>query len=259
MSEVNVRVNHSTTETAFGECCLGYWQIAFPRFSRITFATASFYCRPSYSRSSHSLVKTEIFLIRLYNYSALRIFRLHLKRGPILMIAGGAMVAISFSMLAYYGLQFVNSVQQEETLSLEPGASIVIQKNVNASAAAYVVAFSEFEGQAAIEIRDPSGNILIEKNIGPPIVIETFEIQEPGTYTLVLSNPTGTVLEASVLLDDYETVLSRSDLTTAMGALGFTLLLAAGTAIAIAGAVITFVDRRRINRMKQFGDTSDLV
>src|SRR5690606_41876168 len=109
-----------------GVGCLGFWPNALPRFSRITFATASFCCRPSYSGSSRSLVKSEIFLIRLYNDSALRIFRLHLKRGPILMIAGGAMVAISFSMLAYYGLQFVNSVQQEETLSLEQGASIVI-------------------------------------------------------------------------------------------------------------------------------------
>ncbi|HEX7032287.1 MAG TPA: hypothetical protein VF172_04750 [Nitrososphaera sp.] len=184
---------------------------------------------------------------------------MHLKRGPILMIAGGAIVAISFSMLAYYGLQFVSSIQQEETLSIEPGGSIEIQKNVNASAAAYVVAFPGFEGQAAIEIRDPSGNTLIEKNIDPPIVIESFEIQEPGVYTLVLSNPTEMALEASVLLDDYETVLGRSNLSTAAGALGFTSLLAVGAAIAIAGAVITFVDRRRINRMKQFGDTSDLV
>jgi len=205
------------------------------------------------------LVKAEIPLIRLYNYWALRIFRLHLKRGLILMIAGGAMVAISFSMLAYYGLQFVDSVQQEETLSVEPGASIEIQKNVNASAAAYVVAFPGFEGQVAIEIRNPSGDILIEKSIDPPIVIETFEIREPGVYTLALTNPTDMPLEVSVLLDDYETVLSRSNLSTAMGALGFTSLLAVGMAVAIAGAIITFLDRRRINRMKQFGDTSDLV
>lgn len=205
------------------------------------------------------MVKAEIPLIRLYNYWALRIFRLHLKRGLILMIAGGAMVAISFSMLAYYGLQFVDSVQQEETLSVEPGASIEIQKNVNASAAAYVVAFPGFEGQVAIEIRNPSGDILIEKSIDPPIVIETFEIREPGVYTLALTNPTDMPLEVSVLLDDYETVLSRSNLSTAMGALGFTSLLAVGMAVAIAGAIITFLDRRRINRMKQFGDTSDLV
>ncbi len=169
------------------------------------------------------------------------------------------MVAISFSMLAYYGLQFVDSVQQEETLSVEPGASIEIQKNVNASAAAYVVAFPGFEGQVAIEIRNPSGDILIEKSIDPPIVIETFEIREPGVYTLALTNPTDMPLEVSVLLDDYETVLSRSNLSTAMGALGFTSLLAVGMAVAIAGAIITFLDRRRINRMKQFGDTSDLV
>lgn len=184
---------------------------------------------------------------------------MHLKKGHILMIAGGAMVAISVSMLGYYGLQFVNSVQQEETLLVEPGGTIEIQKNINASTGAYVVAFPDFERQAVVALRGPSGNILIEKNVDPPIVIEPFEIQEPGVYTLELSNPTDVALEASVLLDDYETVLSRSNLSTAIGALGFVSLLGVGIAVAVAGGVVTFMDRRRINKMKQFGDTSDLV
>lgn len=169
------------------------------------------------------------------------------------------MVAIGFSMLAYYGSQFVSTIRQEETLSVEPGASVEIQKNVNASVAAYVVAFPEFEGQVRVEIRDPSGDILVEKDIAPPFVMEAFETQEPGVYTLVLTNPTSVTLEASVLLEDYETVLSRSDLSTAMGAVAFTSLLIVGILAAIAGAVITFLDRRRISKMKQFGDTSDLV
>ncbi|MEW6604413.1 MAG: hypothetical protein AB1351_06950 [Thermoproteota archaeon] len=175
------------------------------------------------------------------------------------MIAGGAMMAISVSMLGYYGLQFVNNIEQEETQRVEPGATFELQKNINASTGAYVVAFPDFEGQAAIALKGPSGNTLIEKNIDPPIVIEPFEISEPGVYTLVLSNPTNTALEASVLLDDYETVLSRSNLSTAVGALGFMSLLGVGVAIAVAGGVITFIDRRRMNKMKQFGDTSDLV
>jgi hypothetical protein len=33
-----------------------------------------------------------------------------------MLISGGAMAAISLSLLGYYGLQFVNSIQQEEKL-----------------------------------------------------------------------------------------------------------------------------------------------
>lgn len=175
------------------------------------------------------------------------------------MIAGGAMVAISISMLGYYGLQFVNSIQQEETLRVEPGSSTEIQQDINANIGAYVVAFPNFEGQAAVIVRDPSGSVVINKSIDPPIVIEPFDIENQGLYTLVLSNPTGLPLDASVLLDDYETVLSRSNLSSAISALAFTSLLGIGAAVAIAGVIITFLDRRRINKMKQFGDTSDLV
>ncbi len=39
----------------------------------------------------------------------------------------------------------------------------------------------------------------------------------------------------------------------------FGLMLMAGIATAIAGAVITVMDKRRISKMKQFGDTADLV
>jgi hypothetical protein len=198
-------------------------------------------------------------LIRLYNYKAYRIFRLQLKRGYIILIAGGAMVAISILMLAYYGLQFVNSIEQEETITVGPGSSIELQQNINARLGAYVVAFQDFRGQAAVKITDPSGRPVVEKSISPPLVMELFEVGEPGVHTLVLSNPTDVVLEAAVVLGDSETVLEMTQLTSAVLALAFTSLLVIGIAVAIAGAVITILDRRRSNKMKQFGDTSDLV
>ena len=177
------------------------------------------------------------------------------------MIAGGTMVAISISMLGYYGLKFVNSIQQEETMRIEPGKSIEVRQNISSSPGAYVVAFPDpdFEDHADVTIKDPLGRLAVNKSIGPPIIIEPFDIEEPGVYTLVLSNPTDSVLEASIVLGDNETVLGTIDVSTAMFALAFTSLLGIGVAVAIAGAVITILDRRRINKMKQFGDTSDLV
>jgi len=176
-----------------------------------------------------------------------------------MLISGGAMAAISLSLLGYYGLQFVNSIQQEEKLRVEPGSSIEVQRRINASLGAYVVAFPDFDGQPTVTVTDSAGRVMVNRSIDPPIVIEPFEVEQPGVHTLVLSNPTRQVLEASVVLGDNETVLNRSSLSSAMSALAFTSLLAVGTAVAIAGAVITILDRRRINKMKQFGDTSDLV
>jgi hypothetical protein len=177
-----------------------------------------------------------------------------------MLIAGGAMVVISFSMFGYYGLQFVNSIQQEEKLSVEPGGSLEIKQNINASQGAYVVAFPDFDGQAAVTVLDPAGRILVDKNISPPIVLEPFKVEQPGVYTLTLFNPTDQVLEATLVLGDQETVLSKGfDLPSAMTAVALTSLLGIGIAVTIAGAVITVLDKRRTSRMKQFGDTSDLV
>lgn len=177
-----------------------------------------------------------------------------------MLIAGGAMVVISFSMFGYYGLQFVNSIQQDEKLRVEPGGSLEIKQSINASQGAYVIAFPDFDGRPAVTIRDPAGQVIVDKSIDPPIIIEPFEVRQLGVYTLTLFNPTEQVLEAAIVLGDQETVLGKGfDLSSAMTALVLISLLGIGTAAAIAGAVITVLDRRRISKMKQFGDTSDLV
>jgi hypothetical protein len=185
---------------------------------------------------------------------------LHLRRGHIMLIAGGSMVVIGFSMLGYYGMQFVNSIQQDEKLRVEPRGSLEIKQNINASQGAYVVIFPDFEGRPTVTIKDPSAHPIIERAIDPPIVLESFAVVEPGVYTLSISNPTDQVLEPFIVLGDQETVLSQGiDFSATMTALAFTSLLGIGVAVAMAGAVITVLDRRRISKMKQFGDTSDLV
>lgn len=177
-----------------------------------------------------------------------------------MLIAGGAMVVISLSMFGYYGLQFVNSIQQDEKLMVEPGGSLEIKQHINASQGAYAVAFPDFDGQPSITIKDPAGQVIVDKSISPPIIIEPFEVEQAGVYTLTLSNPTEQALEATIILEDQETVLSRGfDVSFATTALSLISMFGIGTAVAIAGAVITILDRRRISKMKQFGDTSDLV
>lgn len=87
----------------------------------------------------------------------------------------------------------------------------------------------------------------------PPIVSETFVIMESGYYTLVLTNPSSEkTLDATILFGDRESYATAEQLI-------FSFMVIAGIITAIAGAVITVLDRRKINKMRQYGDTSDLV
>jgi hypothetical protein len=178
-----------------------------------------------------------------------------------MLAVGGAIAVISFSMLGYYGLQFVNVVQREGKYTIEPHSSIHIQQNINNTQGIgmYVIAFAEFGGQASVMIMDHTGKIIVDKNLNPPIIIEPFNAEVPGLYNLTLLNPTDRVLEAAMTFGDWEHVLGRKDLFSAMTILFILFLLGIGIAFAIAGAIITILDRSRKRRMRQFGDTSDLI
>jgi hypothetical protein len=178
-----------------------------------------------------------------------------------MLAAGGATALIIFSMLGYYGLQFVNVIQQEGKYIIEPHGSINMRQNINNTQGIgmYVVAFPEFGGQASVIIMDHTGKIIVDKNLHPPITIETFDAEVPGLYNLTLLNPTDRVLEAAMSFGDWEHVLGRKNLFSAMTVFIFVFLLGVGIALAIAGAILTILDRSRVKRMKQFGDTSDLI
>jgi len=172
-----------------------------------------------------------------------------------MLIAGGSMLVIGFSMIIYYGVQLVNRIQQDEKLKVDPGSSLQVKQNITSSQGAYVVIFPDFEGKPTVSIKDPSGHLVNERTIEPPIVLQPFEVVQPGVYTLIISNPTDRVLEPFIVLGDQENVL----VSATESVLAFTLLIAIGAAVAVAGAVITVLDKRRITKMKQFGDTTDLV
>jgi hypothetical protein len=75
----------------------------------------------------------------------------------------------------------------------------------------------------------------------------------------MLSNPTDKVLEAAIDFGDQGHVLGGENLAYFMTVLALMSLLGIGIAVAIAGAVITILDRSRIKKMKQFGNTGDLI
>ncbi len=185
-----------------------------------------------------------------------------MRRGLIMLIAGGAVAAISLSVLGYYGMRLITNLEEQPKYSIPPGGSQKVQQNIaNVSLGAYVVSFPNYDGgRPTVVLADPTKQIVIQKEVDPPILIESFPIDVSGNYTLELSNPSSVqTLEASIILGSQESVLSAADISSAVVTLIFGFMLMAGIAAAVAGAVITIMDKRRISKMKQFGDTTDLV
>ena len=171
---------------------------------------------------------------------------MHLRRGYIMLIAGGAVAVVSFAAFVYS--------LTGNTHSIKPNDRLVIQQLVsNTSQGVYSIAFPLFEGQPSLKIVNPANKTIVEKTINPPLVNEVFTITESGYHTLILVNPSSdATLEASILFGDRESFATQEQVI-------FNFLVYAGIIAAIAGAVITVLDRRRASKMKQFGDTSDLV
>jgi hypothetical protein len=192
-------------------------------------------------------------------FDELLAFRL-LRRGQILLIAGGAAVAVSLSVLGYYGMRLVETL--EEKYSVEPGKSIEISQNLtSAGQGAYIVAFQELsEAKPIVTIRGPADTLVLQNSVDQLIVLQAFPVAEDGVYSLNLSNPnTRSTLEAAVVMDSQEAVLSRAGALSTVITVAFGFMLVAGVGALVAGTVIAIMDKRRVSKMKQFGDTSDLV
>lgn len=163
-----------------------------------------------------------------------------------MLVAGGAVAVASFAMSLY--------LLSGNTYSIKPSERLVIQQFVsNTSQGVYSISFPLFEGQPYLQIVDEANKTIVEETINPPIVNGVFTIMKSGNYSLILVNPASdATLEASVLFGDQGSFATSEQVI-------FNSLLYVGIIAVIAGAVITILDRRRIGKMKQFGDTSDLV
>lgn len=161
------------------------------------------------------------------------------------MIAGGAVAAVSFATFIYLLAGNIHTIKPNENLTIQRFISS------NASQGVYRISFPLFEGKPNLKIVNPINQTIVERTIDPPLVSEVFTITESGYYTLVLTNPSSdTTLEATILFGDRESFATPELVSN---------FVYVGIIAAIAGTVITVLDRRRTSKMKQFGDTSDLV
>lgn len=194
---------------------------------------------------------------------------MRLKRGPILLIAGGAIMAIGFGIFSYYTVLFAAKLVAETAYTIEPSGKISITKFIsiqNASQGTFIIVMQQGLGgqnhqHPFLKIANPSGKTLVEEQLAEALTIDTFPVTETGNYILTLANtPSGSSLEVNVIFGDQRTII-ESGLSVSPDTLSlvFNLTLYTAITIIIAGAIITFLDRKRINKMKQYGDTSDLV
>ncbi len=173
------------------------------------------------------------------------------------------MAVTSFSMLGYYGVILITTIEDEDKRKIQPNGMIPFTANIsNTEQGAYAVVFSDFTGvRPMVTLRDPSNQTVVARAVDPPVALGLFTVADEGIYTLTLSNPSSDqVLEAFALLGSQEYVLNNSEIGAAvMTTFALGSLLMGGIAAAVAGVVITVIDKRRLGKMKQFGDTSDLV
>jgi hypothetical protein len=187
---------------------------------------------------------------------------LRLRRGHILLIAGGAIVAFSFIASNYYASQFLKEIQEKNMHSIAPDARLELQENITSGNGAYVVAFPNYSTnpvRVAVSVSDPGGVSVLRRNLSLPFFSEPFAAQKQGNYTLTISNLGNASIDASVIFGEEKIVGDVVSMPNVVSTAISSLLLIAGIIVIAAGGAVLLIDRRREQKMRQFGDMSDLV
>jgi hypothetical protein len=171
---------------------------------------------------------------------------------------------VGFAIFSYYTVLFAIKLITESNYSVEPASKVSIQQFIsgqNSSQGTYIIAMQHPVGEPGLKIASPSGATLVEKQLAEILTMDTFSVTETGNYTLTLANTSpDNTLEANIVFGDQRTIIeSGLSISPETLSLVFNLTLYTAIAVIITGAIITILDRQRISKMKQFGDTSDLV
>lgn len=179
-----------------------------------------------------------------------------------MLIAGGAIVAFSFIASNYYASQFLKEIQEKNMHAIAPDAKLDLQGNITSGSGAYVVAFPNYSAspvRVAVSISDPDGESVLKRNLSLPFFSEPFAAQKEGNYTLTISNQGNASLDASAIFGEEQVVSEVIGMPNVVSTAISSLLLIAGIIVIAAGGAIMLIDRRREQKMRQFGDMSDLV
>lgn len=176
-----------------------------------------------------------------------------LRRGHILLMAGGAIIVSSFGVLAYYAVNFLAGIQNENKSILQPDDSLVVRKYIEKESlqGIVVVTAQELGYELNVAVSSPANKTIITPQNVPLPFVGRFSVEETGDYTLIVVNP----LANNQTLNASASLVVTANFTDPTIAVVFV----AGIVVAIAGLALTILDRQRRKKMKRFGDTSDLV
>lgn len=186
---------------------------------------------------------------------------MQLQRGYVLLLAGGAIVAAGFAASVYYVGEFLSELEKAGVHTVAPKSSFEIMQEIGETQGAYFVAFPGYEENpvsAAIKVTDPSGDTIVEREVDLPFYSEQFSAQGAGNYTLVISNPSESPIAVSAIIGDPESISEIVGASTIASSAVASFVLMAGIAVLVAGGALTIIDRRKTQKMKQYGDLSDL-
>jgi len=172
-------------------------------------------------------------------------------------------MAIGFAIFTYYTVLFATKLLGENIHTIGPAntTSIVRFISRNATEGTYIVALPQSVGQPGLKIMGPSGQVLVDKQLTETVTMGTFNVTQDGNYTLVVANTSPNLpLESNIVFGDQKSIVeSGLDINPVTLGATFNFTLYTGIAVFIAGVIVTVLDRQRASKMKQFGDTSDLV
>lgn len=186
---------------------------------------------------------------------------MQLQRGYMLLLAGGAIVAAGFAASVYYVNEFLAELERAGVHTVAPRTSIEIVQGIGGAQGAYFIAFPGYEenpARAAVKVTGPAGDTVVEREVDLPFYSEQFAAQSAGNYTLAISNPSESSIAVSAIIGDPESISEVVGASTIASSAMASFVLIAGIAVLVAGGALVAIDRRKTQKMKHYGDLSDL-
>lgn len=186
---------------------------------------------------------------------------MQLQRGYVLLLAGGAIVAAGFAASVYYVNEFLSEIEKAGVYTVEPRESFEIVQGIGETQGAYFVAFPGYEEnpvRASVRVTDPSGDTVVERDVDLPFYSEQFAAPSAGNYTFTISNPSERSIAVSAIIGDPESISEIVGVSTIASSAVASFILIAGIAVLVAGGALVAVDRRKTQKMRHYGDLSDL-
>lgn len=187
---------------------------------------------------------------------------MQLQRGYVLLLAGGAIVAAGLAASVYYVSEFLVELQKTGVHTIAPRGSFEVTQGIGGTQGAYFVAFPGYEEnpfRTPIRVTDPSGDTVVQREVDLPFYSEQFAAQSAGNYTLAISNPSSdSEVQVSAIIGDPEAITDIVGTSTIASSAVASFIIMGGIAALAVGGALTILDRRQKQKMKHYGDVSDL-